>query len=160
MTGAPVGNPIRSGRSRRRRALQPRRVEARNTGRAPIPCLWDAVTGRPIGGRRRPGRAQVLAIAFHPDGTRLAAAGEDGQVRFWETATGTLLDPTLRHEAAVSALVFSPDGRTLLTGCLDGRARLWDAAAMDSLWRSSRIGPRSAASTVSPSGRSVATACP
>ncbi|MBI5766472.1 MAG: hypothetical protein HZA93_01665 [Verrucomicrobia bacterium] len=33
----------------------------------------------------------VYALAFHPDGTRLAAAGEDGRIRLLNTADGTIV---------------------------------------------------------------------
>ncbi len=108
--------------------------------------------------RRRGTIARVLAIAFHPDGTPLAAAGDDGTVWFQETATGRWLDPTLRHDAAVPTLAFGPDGRTLLTGCSDGRARLWDAARWDLV---AEFAHRAEVGRVafSPTGQSVATAC-
>ncbi len=84
--------------------------------------------------RVRPGTTpRSWPYRFHPDGSRLAVAGDDGRVWLWETATGSLLEPTLRHQAAVATLAFSPDGRKLLTGCLDGRARLWDTNSWTTL---------------------------
>ena len=37
----------------------------------------------------------VYALAFHPDGTRLAAAGEDGRIRLINTANGTIISEFL-----------------------------------------------------------------
>ena len=95
------------------------------------PFLWEAKTGRAIG---EPAGHDGRVL-----GRRVRSGRHDGWrwratmawCGFAETATGTLLGETLRHEAAVTALAFSPDGRRLVTGCLDGRARLWDTDSLD-----------------------------
>jgi WD40 repeat protein/tRNA A-37 threonylcarbamoyl transferase component Bud32 len=68
----------------------------------------------------------VHAVALSPDGELLAAAGPEGNVRLWRTATGAAQGGPLAHPAGVQALAFLPDGHTLLSGCADGAARLWD----------------------------------
>jgi WD40 repeat protein len=55
-------------------------------------------------------------------------AGEDGNVRLWDTATGTSRDKPVAHHNQVRAVAYSPDGKMILTGSLDFTARLWDAA--------------------------------
>ena len=69
---------------------------------------------------------EVLAAAFSPDGTIIAAGCKDGGVRLWRTETGEPIGPPLEHPAQVNALAFDPAGERLLTGCDDGAARLWD----------------------------------
>ena len=74
--------------------------------------LWEATTGaRSASG---PGTMHaVLAVSFHPDGTRLAMAGRRRRrCGFGRPQSGAILGETLRHEAAVAALAFSPDGRS------------------------------------------------
>jgi WD40 repeat protein len=64
------------------------------------------------------------------EGSRLAAAGQDGTVRVWDVDSGqevlTLAGPD-GHTSRVYDVVHSPDGSLLATGSTDGTAKLWDA---------------------------------
>jgi WD40 repeat protein len=68
---------------------------------------------------------KVYALAFSPDGTRLATASGDNASCIWDIRTGKKMQ-RLEHEGFVYDVTFSPDGRTLATGCSDRTARLWD----------------------------------
>src|SRR5262249_30890690 len=61
-----------------------------------------------------PGEA-VTAVAFHPDGTRLATASRNRWVHFWDVQTGRVLPRALEHRLPVHSLSFSKDGRALAT---------------------------------------------
>jgi WD40 repeat protein len=69
--------------------------------------------------------ADVVAVAFSPDGTMLASADENRTVRFWDTETRLPLSGFIGHSDAVTSLAFSPDGTLLATGSEDGLAVLW-----------------------------------
>jgi WD40 repeat protein/serine/threonine protein kinase len=69
----------------------------------------------------------VHCLAFCPEGRRLTTAGEDGQARLWDLATGNMLAPPLAHEGPVHGIALSPDGTTVATAAGDGTIRLWDA---------------------------------
>ncbi|MGE3314483.1 MAG: WD40 repeat domain-containing serine/threonine protein kinase [Planctomycetaceae bacterium] len=59
----------------------------------------------------------VLAIAFSPDGTRLASGG-DGDVRIWNVSTGEL-DLKVPLPEMITALEYSHDGRMLAIASYD-----------------------------------------
>ena len=68
------------------------------------------------------------ALAFNPDGTRIATAGEDGLTRLWDTSTGTMTAQCRGHTRKVLSVAFRPDGRRLVTASADGTVRQWDSA--------------------------------
>jgi WD40 repeat protein len=68
----------------------------------------------------------VWAVAYSPDGTRLATAGDDGSTRIWDPETGTELTHLTGHTSAVQAVAYSPDGTRLATASNDGSTRIWD----------------------------------
>src|SRR5204863_5491900 len=63
----------------------------------------------------------VLALAFSPDGQRLASGGDDGTLRFWDVVPA----PPPQISNAFGAFAFSASGRQLLTQHTNGTARLW-----------------------------------
>ena len=68
---------------------------------------------------------RVYAVAFSPDGTRVATGGDDGTIRVHDSTTGDELLVLRGHKAYVFALAFSPDGSTIASASGDNTARLW-----------------------------------
>ncbi|MFI5458601.1 MAG: protein kinase [Isosphaerales bacterium] len=88
--------------------------------------LWDAATGTAVRTLTDPG-SQINAVAFLPDGSRIATACEDRTVKLWDTDTGQNVFVLRGHTASVLAVAFSPDGHKLASGSVDATVRIWDA---------------------------------
>jgi eukaryotic-like serine/threonine-protein kinase len=73
-------------------------------------------------------RDWVYDAAFTPDGTQIATASKDGDVRLYDVAGGGVR-VLGHHEGGVSTVEFSPDGTMLATGGMQGGIRLWNAGA-------------------------------
>jgi WD40 repeat protein len=85
--------------------------------------------GRLLDPRFDPGLGgQVLGLAFHPNGKRLASCGLDRTVRLWDMTTGQEILTLLERAAVVHGVAFSPDGRRLAAACDDRTIRIWDSA--------------------------------
>ena len=83
--------------------------------------------------RRMFKKNRVLAVAFSPDGTRLASGSTDMTVRLSDT-TGDRDSMTLqKHTGPTNVLAFSPDGKMLASGSTDKTVQLWDTATGEPL---------------------------
>ncbi|HEX9941454.1 MAG TPA: TIR domain-containing protein [Thermoanaerobaculia bacterium] len=69
---------------------------------------------------------EVETLAFHPRAPRLASAGAEGTIRFWDTRTWTSLSTLPAGSNRIVKLAFAPDGRFLASGDEAGKIKLWD----------------------------------
>ena len=67
----------------------------------------------------------VSCVRFHPRGSWIASAGEDGTIRLWRADNGEPGRVLRGHTAAVSFLAWHPDGSTIASGGWDRTIRLW-----------------------------------
>jgi WD40 repeat protein len=127
--------------------------------------LWDATTAKAVRDLR--GDASLVrAVAFYPDGERIASHSQFGRVQVWETTTGRQVY-NIRTNSAGHTVAVSPDGRVLAFDVEYG-IRLCDAGTGKELRRMEghqRVeGPRGITSgyinalTFSPDGRRLASA--
>ncbi len=68
---------------------------------------------------------EALALAWSPDGSRLASAGRDRLIRVWDAKNWLQLAQLGGHTSYVWSLAFSPDGTLLASGSGDKTVRLW-----------------------------------
>src|SRR5206468_4321824 len=96
--------------------------------------VWDLATGKEspaISGHA----SAVTALAFTPDGKRLASAGFDRRLRLSDARTGRELAALAGHGGRILALAISSDGSQAVTGSMDGLAITWDLSSLESRTR-------------------------
>ena len=130
--------------------------------------LWDRHTGRSrrtIGVGTRDGHSDLRptsgahALAFSPDGRRIAGPGPDARLVLYAVDTG---QPIFRFEGdprAILDLAWSPDGRTLVGAHSALSMRVWDAREGHLIHnRFGRHEAPVASVAISPDGRTLASA--
>ncbi|MBI1841658.1 MAG: serine/threonine protein kinase [Verrucomicrobia bacterium] len=70
---------------------------------------------------------RCVALAFAPDGRRVALGFIDGALQIWDLREGRLSRGWIGHRSEVLAMNFSRNGRWLATGGTDATAHIWDA---------------------------------
>jgi WD40 repeat protein/serine/threonine protein kinase len=71
------------------------------------------------------GPEAVRSVDWHPDGHRLASAGDQGLVTIWDPETGSILEEFTGHIGPVYEIEWSGDGSLLASAGADGTVRLW-----------------------------------
>ena len=96
-------------------------------GEDPAVGVWDAATGSKVR-TLRGNFSNAKAIAFSPDGRRVAAASNASEIiRIWDFESGQKL-VTLRLQSSARGVAFSPDGRFLASSESNGLVKLWDGS--------------------------------
>jgi len=69
--------------------------------------------------------AEVKAVAFSPDGSRLLTGSDDRSAILWDVATGRIQSVYKGHPGPVQLVAYSPDGQRVATASTDPLARVW-----------------------------------
>ena len=75
------------------------------------------------------------ALAFSPDGARLAVAFRDHTTVLWDVAKREQFGTLRGHRERVADVAFSPDGEWIATGGFDYTARIWETRTGQSVPR-------------------------
>ncbi|HWN10187.1 MAG TPA: WD40 repeat domain-containing protein [Pyrinomonadaceae bacterium] len=89
--------------------------------------IWAVANGQVE--KRLPTRNEVTAIAFSPEGQKLATGASDRMISIWNLQTGLAQSSFRKHESSINALAFSHDGQLLASGGDDRTIVLWEVAA-------------------------------
>ena len=100
--------------------------------------IWNLPDGKQVG-RAMEHPAEILSVAFSPDGSRLLTSCDDHAARLWNAGQGSLIGKPMKQGGAIDAIEFSPDGSRILVRSstdsvnaahewVDGRTfvRVWD----------------------------------
>jgi WD40 repeat protein len=68
----------------------------------------------------------IMALAFSPDGSRIAVGGISGKVPVYDTDSGKLVATCDGNGAGIYVIAFRPDGQHLAAAGFDGRVRLFE----------------------------------
>ncbi len=101
---------------------------------SPIVSVWDARTGAHLADLRGH-TEEALAVAWSPDGQRIATGGSDQTVRIGDAATYAELVQLRGHTSYVWSLAWSPDGSMLVSASGDHTVRVWDTRSPASVAR-------------------------
>ena len=78
--------------------------------------VWDAADAK----------AQVIDLAYHPDGNTLAVVRSDGVALFLDAQTGAVRKRYAWKVGQLNSVAFSPDGLTCAAGGEKGQVVVWD----------------------------------
>ncbi len=101
-------------------------------------------------------KGAVQAVAWAPDGIRIASAADDKTVQIWNGLTGNLLLTYTAHETTIKAITWSPTGKYIASAGNDGTIQIWDALTGNHLFTFQKHSAPIHTVAWSPDGRYIA----
>ncbi|HLX58106.1 MAG TPA: WD40 repeat domain-containing protein [Ktedonobacteraceae bacterium] len=71
----------------------------------------------------------VSAVAWSPDGKRIASASGDQTAQVWDASDGSHVLTYRGHSSDVLALAWSPNGQYIATGSVDTTVQIWNSTS-------------------------------
>ena len=122
-------------RSRRPQVPSPHLGSSVTPTSIPTPTLTPTPTRVPLGTTLLTysgHTTQVNAVAWSPDGKRIASGSLDSTVQVWDATSGNQI--LTYHSGQVVAVSWSPDGKRIATGGIDGTVQVWDTATGNTIF--------------------------
>ena len=94
--------------------------------------VWNATNGSKASSYRGH-EGWVRAIAWSPDGKRIASTSEDKAVQIWEVAKGKQIATYRGHTDWVDIVMWSPDGKRIVSASKDNSVQVWSAEHVPSM---------------------------
>jgi len=95
--------------------------------------IWNALTGdNPL--TYRDHFYFVNAVAWSPDGRKIASASADTNVQVWSVATGSNVLTYRGHTSTVNAVAWSPNGKLIASASDDRTVQIWDATTGETIF--------------------------
>ena len=86
--------------------------------------VWDVASQQKVLGPLRHSHA-ITAIAWEPNGQRIASGGMDQAVKIWDATAGREIVTLRGHDDAITSIAWGSDGR-LATAGHQGTLNIWD----------------------------------
>jgi WD40 repeat protein/class 3 adenylate cyclase len=97
--------------------------------------LLDLSTGAVHQLQSLPDNTWITTLAFTPDGKSLVGGSQDGDVRVWDLASGTIAETFTSQSGGQVQVAVDPSGRTVVSGTDNGTVIAWDLSGQQSLGR-------------------------
>jgi len=86
--------------------------------------VWDVSTGQTLL-TYKGSSGQAYALAWSPDGKRIASGGDDSIVRVWDASTGQTFLQYRGQNDVIFKVAWSPDGTMIASASADGTVQIW-----------------------------------
>ncbi|KAH0579473.1 hypothetical protein H2248_002332 [Termitomyces sp. 'cryptogamus'] len=73
-------------------------------------------------------KAEVMSVAFSPDGTHIVSGSWDKTICVWDSSTRAKVLQLTGHTSGVYSVAFSPDGTHIVSGSWDKTICVWDSS--------------------------------
>src|SRR5205085_2306954 len=98
------------------------------TGQSQSPVVMRVQTARKMLHTYTGHSGCVTAVAWSPDGTRIASASEDETIQVWNARLGQTLFTSRGQPRQAHVVAWSPDSRYIASGCWGDSVGVWEAA--------------------------------